>query len=132
MILFSLYSFRKLFSSILPLFLNQRSVKIYCYVLKKKKITFACNESPVKKSMNPFIIQEDGVSDGCTRAVKTMTFFCYNTIIVFIVSQYYCDHINTIFLLDINETFNAYLWILFLTRFGHCQIMNVITSQRTA
>lgn len=46
----------------------------------KKKCTFACNESPVKKSINPFIIQEDGVSDGWTRAVKTITFFCYNTL----------------------------------------------------
>lgn len=38
---------------------------------------FATNESLVMKSISPFIIHDDGVSPGCTRALTTIArFFC--------------------------------------------------------
>lgn len=39
---------------------------------------FATNESLVMKSIRPFIIHDDGVSPGCTRALTTIArFFCF-------------------------------------------------------
>lgn len=57
---------------------NLSAIEIFVWL--NKKITFAWGESPVRKSISPFIIHDDGVSDGWTRAVKTITFFCWNRI----------------------------------------------------
>lgn len=65
---------------------------------------FAVNESPVIKSIKPFIIHEDGVSPGCTRALTTIARFFYK----FVNTFYY---ILVVLVTILNEFYIFKCWI---------------------